>query len=136
MPRGVPGSTPLCSLPGCTRPNCAKGLCRTHYTRHSRGLPLDNPIPRMRRPNEAPEPCAVPGCQALSRTANIGLCSIMRASAPVARWMHRDAEHVELHRCRARSQDVIAGTQAEALRHALPTAAELGQGRIGRIQDR
>jgi hypothetical protein len=87
MPRGVPGSTPLCSLPSCTRPNCAKGLCRTHYMRHSRGLPLDNPIPRIRRPNEAPEPCAVPGCQAPSRTANIGPCSMhyerQRAGRPL-----------------------------------------------------
>jgi 5-methylcytosine-specific restriction endonuclease McrA len=87
MPRGVPGSTPLCSLPGCTQPSCAKGLCRTHYMRHSRGLPLDNPIPKIRRPNEAPESCAVAGCQAHSKTANIGLCSMhyerQRAGRPL-----------------------------------------------------
>jgi hypothetical protein len=109
MPRGVPGSTPLCSLPSCTRPNCAKGLCRTHYMRHSRGLPLDNPIrgpagPTKRR-SHAPSLDArrLPG----PRTSVRAACT-MSASALVARWMHRGAEHVELHRCRARSQDVIA----------------------------
>jgi hypothetical protein len=109
MPRGVPGSTPLCSLPGCTRPSCAKGLCRAHYMRHSRGLPLDNPIPRIRRPNEAPGSCAVPGCKALSRTANIGLCSMhyarQRAGRPLDAPRRRARGALPLP---WRSQDVIA----------------------------
>jgi hypothetical protein len=45
------------------------------------------PDPRTRRPNEAPKPCAVPGCQAPSRTANIGPCSMhyerQRAGRPL-----------------------------------------------------
>jgi hypothetical protein len=41
------------------------------------------------------------------RTSVCAACTLS-ASALVARWMLRNAEHVELHRCRARSQDVIA----------------------------
>lgn len=33
MPRGVPGSTPECSIPGCKRPNSGLGYCGTHYAR-------------------------------------------------------------------------------------------------------
>ena len=109
MPRGVPGSTPLCSLPGCSRPNCAKGLCRTHYTRQSRGLSLDDPIRRfvspMRRRSHAPSLDArrLPGL----RTSVCAACT-MPVSVLVARWMRRYGEHMGLPRCLARFHDVIA----------------------------
>jgi len=45
VPKGIPGSTPLCSIKGCDKPHQARGWCRTHYVQHWRqGLP---PLPTL-----------------------------------------------------------------------------------------
>lgn len=40
-----------CCVEGCTNREDARGLCRTHYARHRRGLLLDTPVrpPRPKR---------------------------------------------------------------------------------------
>jgi hypothetical protein len=36
MPKGIPGSRPMCSKSGCDKPNEARGWCIKHYTRWRR----------------------------------------------------------------------------------------------------
>lgn len=55
--RGPKGATP-CSVAGCATPSTSKGLCRTHYSRASRGADLDAPIRRLIPGSE----CLFVGC--------------------------------------------------------------------------
>jgi HNH endonuclease len=60
MPKGVPGSRPLCSIPGCSNQHLSRGWCRKHYyTWHRHGDPLGKAPPRPRKP---PTPCKVEDC--------------------------------------------------------------------------
>jgi hypothetical protein len=60
MPKGIPGSTPLCSIPGCSNQHLSRGWCRKHYyTWYRHGDPLGKAPPRPPRP---PKPCKVPDC--------------------------------------------------------------------------
>ena len=59
----------LCSVEGCERKHYAKGFCRTHYARMSRGAPLDRPIQRHGGPVKF---CSVEGCDRGNRAK--GFC--------------------------------------------------------------
>jgi hypothetical protein len=60
VPKGIPGSTPLCSIPGCGKPNLSRGWCRKHYYTWKRhGDPQGKAPPRTRKP---PTPCKVEDC--------------------------------------------------------------------------
>lgn len=79
MPSGRGGVRPQCTVPGCARDNCAKGLCKTHYARKTRGLPLEAPIPLPRRsPPIERAPCTVTWCVRIEKASSgpySGLCA-------------------------------------------------------------
>ena len=68
MPKGIPGSAPLCAAPDCDRPNEARGFCHAHYQRHKQGdLQVDKPIRAYGRKG-----CRIEGCP--QRHYSYGLC--------------------------------------------------------------
>jgi hypothetical protein len=50
----------VCSVEGCGRARCAKGLCKLHWGRRKRGMPLDLPV---RTEVSRVGPCLVEGCE-------------------------------------------------------------------------
>ena len=77
-----------CIEDGCDTPQRARGLCSTHYSRERRGIPLNNPIPKLVSERDAPQPwekedsCTVFACNNFQKAR--GWCN-----GHYTRWQRR-----------------------------------------------
>lgn len=63
----------LCSVAECSQFSQAKGFCRKHWYRASKGLPLDAPLEDLRRKKRQDPYCSVDDCG--RETIALNLCS-------------------------------------------------------------
>ncbi len=69
----------VCSIDGCDRIHCALGLCRLHWDRQRRGIPMHGKVRVKQYPVGARprvDPCSVHGCERLIFNAGTRLCAM------------------------------------------------------------
>lgn len=106
-----------CSVAGCERKTCARGLCKSHYSRHLRGIPVASPLRSY-----GAKGCTVAGCD--RPHAALGLCNYhWKEARKPPRWRQRTPAEVQ-----AMRQLHAQGVSFEEL--AVP-GHDVGSGRVG-----
>lgn len=110
-----------CSVPGCERRKDARGLCKAHYNRHRRGLPLATPLRSY-----GVKGCLVGGCDRPHSAR--GLCNFhWKEARKPPRWRQRTPEEVQTMR-QLHTQGVSFEELARRFGCAASTAARICKG--------
>ena len=110
-----------CSVPGCERRQEARGLCKAHYSRRRRGLPLATPLRSY-----GVKGCSVAGCDRPHSAR--GLCNYhWKEARKPPRWRQRTPEEVQAIR-QLHAQGVSFEELARRFGCAASTAARICKG--------